>query len=137
MTDVSDSSDPILNEGTYIFSSDIDISSTKLVRAEIIANTVRLDAGGTNFDDIGGGSTLFDSLTGLFDDLSGAGSQQKDTDIQFFIEPSTTGSFTGTYQRFRAGFFTGQYFRFKIVLSSTTTNATPLISQLRAEVKYN
>ena len=137
MTDVSDSSDPILNQGTYIFSSDININSTKLVRAEIIANTVRLDAGGTNFDDIGGGSTLFDALTGLFDDLSGAGSQQKDVDIQFFIEPSTTGSFTGTYQRFRAGFFTGQYFRFKIVLSSTTTNATPLISQLRAEVKYN
>ena len=137
ITDVSDSSDPILNTGSYVFSSDIDVGSTKLVRAEIIANTIRLDTGGTDFDNIGGGSTLFDSLTGLFDDLSGAGSQQKDSDIQFFIEPSTSGSFTDTYQRFRAGFFTGRYFRFKIVLSSTSTNVTPLISTLKAEVKYN
>lgn len=137
ITDVSDSSAPILNEGTYVFNSDIDITTTKLVRAEIIANTIRVDTGGTNFDNIGGGSTNFDELSGLFDDLSGTGSQQKDSDIQFFIEPSTSGSFTGTYQRFRAGFFTGRYFRFKIVLSSTSTNVTPNISTLKAEVRYN
>ena len=76
-------------------------------------------------------------MTGLFDDLSGAGSQQKDSDIQFFIEPSTSGSFTDTYQRFRAGFFTGRYFRFKIQLRSTSTNITPNISTLKAEVRYN
>ena len=137
ITDVSDSSVPILNEGTYVFSSDIDIGSIKNVRAEVIVETVRLDTGGTNFDNIGGGSTPFDSLSGLFDDLSGAGSQQKDTDVTFFIEPSSTGSFTGTFQRFRAGFFTGRYFRFKVVLSSTSTNVTPSVSLLKAEVRYN
>jgi hypothetical protein len=80
---------------------------------------------------------LWDALTGNVDDLSGATSQQKDSDVQFFIEPSTSGSFTGTYQRFRAGFFTGRYFRFKIELKSTSTNISPSISTLKAEVKYN
>ena len=139
ITDSSDSSDPIENVGTYIFSSDIDVSSTKLVRAEIIVNTIRSDTGSgiTLWDAIGGGSTFWDSLTGNLDDLSGTTSQQKDSDVQFFIEPSTSGSFTGTYQRFRAGFFTGRYFRFKIELRSTSTNITPSISTLKAEVKYN
>ena len=139
MTDVSDSSDPILNTGEYIFSQDIDVGSTKLVRAEIIVNTIRLDTSGTvsQWDSIGGGSTLWDQLTGNVDDLSGTTSQQKDSDVQFFIEPSTSGSFTDTYQRFRAGFFTGRYFRFKIQLRSTSTNITPNISTLKAEVRYN
>jgi len=122
-----------------VFSSDIDVGSTKLVRAEIIVNTIRLDAGTnvTLFDAIGGGSTLWDALTGNVDDLSGATSQQKDSDVQFFIEPSTTNSFSGTFQRFRAGFFTGRYFRFKIELKSEATNITPSISTLKAEVRYN
>ena len=139
MTDVSDSSDPILNIGTYIFSSDIDVGATKLVRAEIIVNTIRLDTAGSinDWDSIGGGSTLWDQLTGNVDDLSGTTSQQKDSDVQFFIEPSTSNSFTGTYQRFRAGFFTGRYFRFKVELRSTSTNITPNISLLKAEVRYN
>lgn len=135
ITDVSQTA----NTGSYVFSSDIDVGSTKLVRAEIIVNTIRLDGGSnvTLFDAIGGGSTLWDALTGNVDDLSGATSQQKDSDVQFFIEPSTTNSFSGTFQRFRAGFFTGRYFRFKIELKSEATNITPSISTLKAEVRYN
>ena len=127
------------NTATYIFGTDIDVTTTRLVRAEIIVNTIRLDTGSgvTLWDAIGGGSTLWDALTGNVDDLSGATSQQKDSDVQFFIEPSTSGSFTGTFQRFRAGFFTGRYFRFKIELKSTSTNISPSISTLKAEVKYN
>ena len=127
------------NSATYVFGSDIDVGSTKVVRAEIIVNTIRTDSGSgvTLWDAIGGGSTLWDQLTGNVDDLSGATSQQKDSDVQFFIEPSTSGSFNGTFQRFRAGFFTGRYFRFKIELKSTSTNITPSISTLKAEVKYN
>ena len=127
------------NTATYIFGTDIDVTTTRLVRAEIIVNTIRLDTGSgvTLWDAIGGGSTLWDALTGNVDDLSGTTSQQKDSDVQFFIEPSTSGSFTGTYQRFRAGFFTGRYFRFKIELKSTSTNISPSISTLKAEVKYN
>ena len=139
ITDVSDSSAPISNVGTYIFGTDIDVGSTKVVRAEIEVNTIRLDVGSdiTLWDAIGGGSTDWDLLSGNVDDLSGTTSQQKDTDVQFFIEPSTSGSFTGTYQRFRAGYFTGQYFRFKIELRSTSTNITPSISTLKATVGYN
>jgi len=139
ITDVSDSSAPISNVGTYIFGTDIDVGSTKVVRAEIEVNTIRLDVGSdiTLWDAIGGTSTLWDLLSGNVDDLSGTTSQQKDTDVQFFIEPSTSGSFTGTYQRFRAGYFTGQYFRFKIELRSTSTNITPSISTLKATVGYN
>ena len=127
------------NVATYVFGTDIDVSSVRLVRAEIIVNTIRSDTGSgvTLWDAIGGGSTLWDQLTGNVDDLSGATSQQKDSDVQFFIEPSSSGSFTGTFQRFRAGFFTGRYFRFKIELRSTSTNITPSISTLKAEVKYN
>ena len=127
------------NTATYVFGTDIDVSSVRLVRAEIIVNTIRTDLGSgvTLWDAIGGGSTLWDQLTGNVDDLSGATSQQKDSDVQFFIEPSSNGSFTGTFQRFRAGFFTGRYFRFKIELKSTSTNITPSISTLKAEVKYN
>ena len=139
ITDVSDSSAPISNVGTYIFGTDIDVGSTKVVRAEIEVNTIRLDVGSdiTLWDAIGGTSTLWDLLSGNVDDLSGTTSQQKDSDVQFFIEPSTSGSFTGTYQRFRAGYFTGQYFRFKIELRSTSTNITPSISTLKATVGYN
>ena len=139
ITDVSDASAPISNVGTYIFGTDIDVGSTKVVRAEIEVNTIRLDVGSniTLWDAIGGGSTDWDLLSGNVDDLSGTTSQQKDSDVQFFIEPSTSGSFTGTFQRFRAGFFTGRYFRFKIELRSTSTNITPSISTLKATVGYN
>ena len=135
ITNVSQSS----NTATYVFSSVVDIGSVKNARAEIIVNTIRLDAGSnvTLWDAIGGGSTLWDSLTGNVDDLSGATSQQKDSDVQFFVEPSNTNSFTGTFQRFRAGFFTGRYFKFKIELKSDATNITPSISLLKAEVRYN
>ena len=125
------------NSATYIFGSDINVGSTKLVRAEIECTTARADSGALTWDNVGGGTTNIDLLTGLWDDLSGANSQQKDTDVQLFIEPSTTNSFTGTYQRFRAGFFTGQYFRFKIELKSTAPNISPSISVLKATVRYN
>ena len=135
ITNVSQSS----NTATYVFSSVVDIGSVKNARAEIIVNTIRLDTGSgvTLWDAIGGGSTLWDQLTGNVDDLSGATSQQKDSDVQFFVEPSNTNSFTGTFQRFRAGFFTGRYFKFKIELKSDATNITPSISVLKAEVRYN
>ena len=68
------------NTATYVFGTDIDVSSVRLVRAEIIVNTIRTDLGSgvTLWDAIGGGSTLWDQLTGNVDDLSRATSQQKD-----------------------------------------------------------
>jgi hypothetical protein len=125
------------SEATYDFSTYIDTTTVRRVKARVDAAILRINEAGNTFEDLTGN---FDDLTGLFDDLSGE-QNFADTNVEFFI--STTGDDpAGTptwsaYQRFRVGYFSGRAFRFRAVLKSSSNNVTPNITDLSATVEYN
>ena len=121
----------------YDFNSYIDTGLARLVRSRVDYVTTRVDNSSGLFDDIPG---LFDDIPGLFDDFTGA-VQFADTNVQTYIsitqdDPAGTPTWTD-YQLFRAGDYFGRAFRFRVVLTSTSDNVTPSITQLDAIVEYN
>jgi len=76
----------------------------------------------------------------LFDDFTGS-VQFGDANVKTYIsitqdDPAGTPTWTD-YQAFRAGDYYGRAFRFRAVLTSTSNNITPSISELDAIVEYN
>ena len=125
------------SSATYDFSTYIDTGAARLVRSRVDYVTARVDNSAGLFDDIPG---LFDDFPGLFDDFTGA-VQFADTNVQTYIsitqdDPAGTPTWTD-YQLFRAGDYFGRAFRFRVVLTSTSDNVTPSITQLDAIVEYN
>lgn len=122
---------------TYLFSNFIDTGSVRRFRARIDVSNFRIDNSAGLWDNLPG---LFDSLPGNFDDFTGAG-QFEDTNVITYIsttenDPSGTPTWT-PYQRFRAGDYFARAARFKVELTSTSTNVTPSIPTLSAIVEYN
>lgn len=122
---------------TYDFSSVIDTTTPRLVRATVNMVVERVDNSAGLFDNIGG---LFDNFPGLFDDFTGA-AQFSDTNVKTYIsitqdDPAGTPTWTD-YQAFRSGDYFGRAFRFRAVLSSTADGITPSITDLDATVEYN
>ena len=81
----------------------------------------------------------FDSLPGLFDDITG-GTNFTDTNVIQYVSTTATdpaGSPSwSAYKRFKAGDFSGRGFRFKIDLVSTSDGVTPALAQVAATVRY-
>lgn len=123
--------------GTYDFSTYIDTTTVRRVRARVDLQVSRYSSAGGLFDDIVG---LFDSQSGLFDSLTGFAAFD-DIDVVSYIsftndDPAGTPSWSA-YQPFVAGDFYGRAFRFRVELNSTAPNVTPSISSLIARVQYN
>jgi len=122
---------------TYDFSAVIDTTTPRLVRARVDMVVARQDNSAGLWDDIPG---LFDEFAGLFDDFTGS-VQFGDANVKTYIsitqdDPAGTPTWTD-YQAFRAGDYYGRAFRFRAVLTSTSNNITPSISELDAIVEYN
>jgi len=122
---------------TYLFSNYIDTGAVRRFRSSIDLTNVRQDNSAGLWDNIPG---LFDTLPGNFDDFTGV-AQFDDTNIITYIsttEDNPAGTPTWTsYQKFRAGDYYARAARFKIELTSNSTNVTPSIVQLDAIVEYN
>lgn len=123
--------------GTYDFSTYIDTTSVRRVRARVDLQVNRFSTAGGLFDDLVG---LFDSQSGLFDSLTGFAAYE-DIDVVTYISttpdnPAGTPTWSA-YQPFVAGDFYGRAFRFRVELNSYSANVTPSITSLIAKVQYN
>jgi hypothetical protein len=123
--------------GTYDFSTYIDTTAVRRVRARVDLQVSRYSTAGGLFDDLIG---LFDSQSGLFDNLTGFAAFD-DTDVITYIsftndDPAGSPSWS-PYQPFVAGDFYGRAFRFRVELTSSSPDVTPSISSLIARVQYN
>lgn len=122
---------------TYEFSNYIDTGAVRRFRSRIDLTNARQDNSAGLWDDLPG---LFDSLPGNFDDFTGA-AQFADTNVITYIATTQTdpaGSPVWTdWQKFRAGDFYARAAKFKIELTSNSTDVTPSIASLDAIVEYN
>lgn len=122
---------------TYEFSTYIDTGAVRRFRSRIDVANARQDNSAGLWDDLPG---LFDSLPGSFDDFTGL-AQFADTNVVTYIattdnDPAGTPTWTA-WQKFRAGDFYARAAKFKIELTSTSTDVTPSVAQLDAIVEYN
>jgi hypothetical protein len=122
---------------TYEFSNYIDTGAVRRFRSRIDLTNARQDNSAGLWDDLPG---LFDSLPGNFDDFTGA-AQFADTNVVTYIATTQTdpaGSpVWSDWQKFRAGDFYARAAKFKIELTSNSTDVTPSIASLDAIVEYN
>jgi hypothetical protein len=125
--------------GEYLFSDYIETGDNTVKRCRVYISAVnnRHDNTAGLFDDQGG---LFDDGVGLFDDLGGS-SQFADTNVVTLVsttQDDPTGSPTWSdYTPIKVADISARAFRFKVILSSTSSGITPSISALTAYVEYN
>lgn len=118
-----------LDEGIYEFEDYVDLGSIFISRVEMSLDVERLDY-----------SLLFDSVPGSFDDRSGLFDGDPDAfdDINVVLQISTTtddpaSSPTWTdWKDFIVGDFRARAFRFRILLRTTDSRATPIVRALKA-----
>lgn len=113
--------------GEYIFANTIDLSQIYTSKLTADVDVIREDY--ANLFDSAGGN--FDDRAGLFD---GDASQFDDISVDLFIsttddDPAGTPTWTA-YRKFFAGEYRARAYRFKAVLSSLTTSASPAIDSL-------
>ena len=127
------------SEGEYLFSNYLETADNTIKRCRVYVSglTTRHDATAGLFDDQ---PALFDSASGLFDDLGGS-SQFSDTNIITLVsttqdDPSGTPTWSD-YSAIKVADLSARAFRFKVKLTSTSSNTTPSISSLTAYVEYN
>jgi hypothetical protein len=119
------------NEGTYDFATVVDLGSKFTSRVTSKVEISRLDYVNT-FDDAAG---LFDAREGFFDgDTSSFG----DTNATLFIattddDPSGTPTFTD-FREFTVGEYSARAFKFRAVLNSNDTSASPKVQTLQVTV---
>lgn len=122
---------------TYTFSTHIDAGAVRVCKVAMEIENLRLDTASTVTIDTLTGN--FDSLPGLFDDITG-GTNFTDTNVIQYVSTTATdpaGSPSwSAYKRFKAGDFSGRGFRFKIDLVSTSDGVTPALAQVAATVRY-
>jgi hypothetical protein len=121
----------ITASGEYEFDDFVDLGNvyTSRVTAEIV--TTRIDYVNT-FDSAEG---LFDSRDGNFD---GDVNAFDDVNVEFYVaitddDPAGTPTWSD-WQPFFVGDYTARAFKFKVVLTSSDTQATPAVSVLSVEV---
>ena len=112
-------------EGSYLFSSPIDIGGSYTVRV-----TASITQGVDNIDN------LFDSASNLFDDGASSFDGDSPANCNAHLEIATS-SDNITYTSFRnfvVGDYTGRYFKFKLVMRSDDLASTPVISALSVSI---
>lgn len=119
----------VLSEGTYDFDTHIDAGGVYSSRITATVNMERQDYVNL-FDDAQG---LFDAREGLFD----GGDTFGDVNVQLQIAKTNGDPVSGTYsnfQKFNVGDYTGRAFKFRAVLLSEDTEATPKVTGLSVQV---
>jgi hypothetical protein len=119
----------VLTSGTYDFDTHIDAGGVYSSRITATVNMERLDYVNL-FDDAQG---LFDAREGVFD----GGDTFGDVNVQLQIAKTDGDPVSGTYtpyQKFNVGDFVGRAFKFRAVLLSEDTEATPKVTGLSVQV---
>lgn len=122
---------------TYEFSGYLDTTTIRRFRARVDLTVSRVDKSGGLWDNIPG---LFDTFPGLFDNFTG-GAQIDDTNVVCYVattndNPAGTPTWTA-WQELKVSDLYARAAKFKVVLTSNSTNITPSISALSAKVQYN
>jgi len=122
------------SSGIYYFSNDLDLGQKYTSRLAFSFTSTRFDSTGSfdsatgNFDDRGDGVALFDGDPTAFSDTS-VSLQLRHTDD----DPTGTPTWSD-WQAFSVSDITARAFEFRLVLSSTDTNVTPVVSALSATI---
>ena len=119
------------SSGIYYFSNDLDLGQKYTSRLNFSFTSTRLDR-----------TDLFDSATGNFDDRAGVFDGDPaafgDTTVSMQLrhtDDDPTGTPTWSdWQAFSVSDITARAFEFRLLLSSTDTNVTPVVSALSATV---
>ena len=112
-------------EGSYLFTSPIDIGGSYTVRV-----TASLTQSVDNIDN------LFDSALGLFDDAASNfdGDSPANCNAHLEIATSTDNITYTSFRNFVVGDYTGRYFKFKLVMRSFDLASTPVVSALSVTI---
>jgi hypothetical protein len=126
--------------GTYDFAHDgvgyIDVGTTRTIRISNAVTLTRKHAsavnGSVNWDDI---PNNWDTWPGDFDDLTNETADFGDYDVVVQIGTSNDASTWSAYAT-AGGEVTARYVRFRAVLSNSTANVSPVVSELTAIAEY-
>ena len=112
-------------EGSYLFTSPIDIGGSYTVRV-----TASITQGVDNIDN------LFDSASGLFDDGASSfdGDSPANCNAHLEIATSTDNITYTSFRNFVVGDYTGRYFKFRLVMRSFDLASTPVVSALSVSI---
>ena len=112
-------------EGSYLFTSPIDIGGSYTVRV-----TASITQGVDNIDN------LFDSALGFFDDGASSfdGDSPANCNAHLEIATSTDNITYTSFRNFVVGDYTGRYFKFKLVMRSFDLASTPVVSALSVSI---
>lgn len=122
------------SSGIYYFLNDLDLGQKYTSRLSFsftstrFDRTANFDSATGNFDDRGDGVALFDGDPTAFSDTS-VSLQLRHTDD----DPTGTPTWSD-WQAFSVSDITARAFEFRLVLSSTDTNVTPVVSALSATI---
>jgi len=122
------------SSGIYYFSNDLDLGQKYTSRLNFsftstrFDRTANFDSATGNFDDRGDGVAFFDGDPTAFSDTS-VSLQLRHTDD----DPTGTPTWSD-WQAFSVSDITARAFEFRLVLSSTDTNVTPVVSALSATI---
>jgi len=121
----------IASSGEYEFNDFVDLGNVYTSRVTASIQTGRIDYVNT-FDSAEG---LFDSRDGNFD---GDVNAFDDVNVEFYVaitddDPAGTPTWSD-WQQFFVGDYTARAFKFKVVLTSSDTQATPAVSVLSVEI---
>ena len=115
----------LYSEGTYLFSSPIDIGGVYTSRV-----TASITQTSDNLDD------LFDSRTGDFDDAQSNfdGDTPANCNAHIEIALSNDNITYTTFRNFVVGDYTARYYKFRVTLRSFDLSSTPVISALSVSI---
>jgi hypothetical protein len=119
-------------EGTYTFANVVDLGAVYTSRVTVNANVGRIDYVNL-FDDVAGN---FDDREGLFD---GDPNTYGDSNVQFYIsttedDPNAAEPTWTAYRKFFVGDYKARGLRFKAILTTTSVESSPSISNLSVSV---
>jgi hypothetical protein len=121
----------VSTEGTYLFANAVDLGAVFTSRVTAVLEQTRVDY----VDTFDAAEELFDDREGLFD---GDANEQGDTNVTLYVRRTNddpTGSPTWTdWREFVVGDYKGWGLEFKAVLTSTTTDASPGVTNLQVTV---
>jgi len=118
----------VVSSGSYAFATAFDLSNT--YKFKVLLNNLNVD-NLDYVDSFDSASGNFDSRSGLFD---GATNASVATNVQLQIATSTDGSNFSSFTNFQAGDYVTRAVKFKAVLTSSDSSATPKINNLSVKI---
>jgi hypothetical protein len=128
---VFDYGDGVIGSGTYEFSDYVDLGAKFVSRVSMDLSVLRVDYVNT-FD---AASANFDSREGFFDGDTGAfDTTSVRTQVSFTDDDPSGTPVWSEWQDFFVGDIAARAIRFRVILSTTDTSATPAITHLTASI---